>query len=358
MHRMGGHRKWKHEAQAFLKMLSVRGGSSEASSNFDLALPNPTNTITVPCTMARLRTKQDVVSAMTQISQILKKVAAQGGLTVVAWTLGMSPLGGIPVTSADMLNHYLQSNTWARINFDVFRYYSPSWRMKQKAEAFVHEHMPEGFIAVHIRISDECAKCLGSTLGRKCHAKSTYQKSYPAHKAWGMDVCFAPGGKQFAEERFWGRLQALAARNNVSHIYVAAPHGIEMLANASLWPENAVTMSKSMRSLVDDFDLSMVEQAICTKAHTFIYTATSRLGRKSISRSGKVDTESHLWESNRKDNGASHGDKMAESTPILARLPPNTSTWAIVVLLHRLVQMGMSVPNVAIESLMASFPDA
>jgi hypothetical protein len=130
----------------------------------------------------------------------------------------------------------------------------------------------------------------------------------------------------------------------------------------ALWPTNAVTSWELPQSKgLDDFGLSIFEQTVCMHAKAFVYAGHSRLGRKvtklsgqqyhargtnegansvddaRLSGQGDVAVNSEVTTTN--ELAAGRRAAVQPSSNFDARkiyLPPNTSTWALVVLLFRM----------------------
>ena len=369
--------KWTKDAEAFLSATLVHrvadtdagGLDNGTAGGFGIALPNQNNTILLACGTNWL-TYQSSASFLRQLTGILGRVHARGGLVVVPLFLGMSPFGGISATTPAAVRSFISTNVWARINFDLFRYYSPAPRMASMADDFIRRRLPQGYIAVHLRVSDECMACLrrAAAKGSACTSKKVHRptRGRKRDQPPGLELCFAPAGRALDEPRFWQRLQELAAEANASHIFVASVAGIEKLASPALWPKNAVTSSPGASGGLSSFEVSVLEQTVCMRARVFVYTASSRLGRKRILGDGSVDV-GHGQRGTKREQpqpqprpqpqpqpqgGKRKGKGGTGTGKVAMKLPPNTSTWAMVVMLYRIVQVGAAARNVAIETLL------
>ena len=268
-----------------------------------------------------LRTRNDVLVAIEKYSTAISRIHANHGVALMEMTLGQSPFGGLAIDSADSFyKEFVKNNLWARLNLEMINYYSPPPKIRELAEHAAGSALLGigRYIAVHIRVSDDCNPSVDV-----------------------LHQCFSPGGVQIEEHQMWDVLAEHALSCNATKLFVAFPAAMRPLFRSTLWPDNAVTsvdLPEARR--LSNWDLSIFEQAVSSNAKGFVYTGRSRQGKKVTSLS----------------TGKQH-HKVGGETSGRHKEPPNTSTWAMMVLLvrmtlrHRASRDSLST-DVSIESLL------
>ena len=274
-------------------------GLWSAQSALDLS-PAGAATCSVVGPFRGLQTRTDVLTRMDEYSAEIGKVHANHGVALMPMTLGQSPFGGLAIESpASFYQAFIKNNLWARVNLEMMNYYAPPERIRKlAAQASRSEVLDAGkYIAVHVRVSDDCDPALDLL-----------------HK------CFVPGGNPADEVQLWEALARHALESNATKIFIAIPAKMKAIFLPELWPETAVTSDDlSEATGLSNWDLSIFEQAVASNSKAFVYTGRSRQGKKVTSLlTGK---QRH---------------KVSGETEAKHQLPPNTSTWAIVVLLVRM----------------------
>lgn len=331
----------------------------------------------------------ELVAQLQKVREVLLGIAKRGGVAAIIMNLGMTPFGGIPIYSTyELYRQYIQQNSWVKLHYDAARYLARPVSTVEQAKHFITEalggSLTTGYthLALHIRIGDKCVDCAVSAMkvADKLRKRLLKQKLRRARGTFldGLDTpstarllndtngsgrhcpkatlflhCFSVSGLVWDEDTFWKRVKAKADQINASHIFIASNLDPHTFASGPGWdalkPRVVTTHSHPLVTELTGFEVSLLEQAVCERARLFLYTAESTIGQKILLPDGAMAFRNS---GDRKPQIKGSIKSPAKLPATDMKFPPNTSTWAVIVLMRRLANDGSMSANLSFEELL------